>query len=69
MSSASTNGWGQKLSYNFILNRAYTQRNIFEIMEIKPKADCFYHLPIDLEQQTDTVRLLFQINLKMVSTI
>ena len=30
---------------------------------------CIYHAPFDLEQQTDTVRLLFQINRKMVNTI
>ena len=41
----------------------FTQRNIFQILHyIKPKSDCIYHAPIDLEQQTDTVRLLYQIN-------
>ena len=44
----------------------YTQRNLFEI---QLKSDCIYHAPIDLEQQTDTVRLLFQINWCMVNTI
>ena len=36
---------------------------------IKQKSDCNYHFPIDLEQQTDAVRLLFQINRCMVNTI
>ena len=36
---------------------------------IKSKSYCIYYTPIDLEQQTDTVRLLFQINRKMVNTI
>jgi len=37
--------------------------------KIKLKSDYIYHFPIDLEQQqTDSVRLLFQIN-GMVNTI
>ena len=44
----------------------YTQRNI---VKSKPKSDCIYNLPNDMEQQTDTVRLLFQINRCMVNTI
>ena len=37
--------------------------------QIKPKLDCIYHFPIELEQQTDAVRLLFQINRCMVNKI
>ena len=38
-------------------------REIFsKSCQIKPKSDCIYHAPIELEQQTDSVRLLFQIN-------
>ena len=47
-----------------------TRSEIFsESYQINPKSDCIYHFPIDLEQQTDSVRLLFQINRKMVNTI
>ena len=37
--------------------------------QIKLKSDCIYHFPIHSEQQTDTVRLLLQINRCMVNTI
>ena len=43
-----------------------TLRNVFQI---KPKSDCIYHAPIDLEHQTDAVRLLFKIIRCMVNTI
>ena len=47
-----------------------TQEEIFsKSYYIKPKSDCIYDCPIDLEQQTNTVRLLFQINGKMVNKI
>ena len=46
-----------------------THREIFsKSYQIKPKSDCIYHAPIDLEQQTNTVCLLFQINRKMVNS-
>ena len=39
-----------------------TRREIFsQSYLLKPKSDCIYHAPIDLEQQTDSVRLWFQI--------
>ena len=38
-------------------------------LALTAKSDCIYHAPIGLEQQTDSVRLLFQINRKMVNTI
>ena len=45
-------------------------REIFsKSCQTKPKSDCIYHVLIDLEQQTDAVRSLFQINQKMVNTI
>ena len=48
----------------------FKHREIFsKSYSINLKSDCIYHFPIDLEQQTDTVRLLFQINRKMVYTI
>ena len=31
--------------------------------QINPKSDCIYHFPFDLEKQTDTVRLLFQVSI------
>ena len=37
--------------------------------KIKPKSNCICHAPIYLEQKTDTVRLLFQINRCMANTI
>ena len=47
-----------------------TRREIFsKSYQIKLKSDCIYHFPIDLEQQTDSVRLLFQIKRKMRNTI
>ena len=53
-----------------ILHCTNTHREIFsEFYQIKSKSDCIYHFPIDFEQQTDTVRLLFQFNRKMVNTI
>ena len=52
------------------VRRKNTGREIFsKYYQIKPKSDCIYHAPIDLEQQVDSVRLLFQINRKMVNTI
>ena len=34
-----------------------TRRELFlKSYQIKPKSDCIYRAPIDLEQQTDTVR-------------
>ena len=40
-----------------------THREIFsKSYQIKLKSDYIYHAPIDFEQQTDTVRLPFQIN-------
>ena len=48
------------MSYREIFSKPY---------EIKLKSDCIYHFPTDLEHQTDTVHLLFQINRKMVNTI
>ena len=50
-----------------------TPRVIFSKSYIKSKSDCIYHFPIDLEQQTDTVRFksTFHIksNGKMVNAI
>ena len=47
-----------------------TQRNIFEILLNQTQIRLYLTFSsIDLEQQTDTVRLLFQINLYMVNTI
>ena len=43
--------------------------NYSESSQFKPKYDCSYHAPIDLDQQTDTVCLLIQINREMVTTI
>ena len=50
------------------MSRAQEPTILFEILLNRLKSDCIYHAPIDLEQQTD-VRLLFQINRKMVNTI
>ena len=47
----------------------YTQRNLFEISLNQTEIRLYYHFPIDFDQQTDTVRFLFQINRKMVNTI
>ena len=48
----------------------HTHREIFpKFSKIKPKSDCIYHYRIDLEQQTDSARLLLQINRKRVNTI
>ena len=48
----------------------YTHREIFQnLFKSNLKSDCIYHIPIDLEQQTDGVRLLFQINRKIVNII
>ena len=46
-----------------------THREMFpKSYQIKPKSDYIYHFSSDLEQQTDNVRLLFQINQCMVNT-
>ena len=46
----------------------YAQRNVFEILLNQP--DIRSYLPlIDFQQQTDSIRLMFQNNQKMVNTI
>ena len=51
------------------MHTAYAQREIKpESYYIKPKSDCIYHAPIDLELPTD-ICLVFQIYLKMLNTI
>ena len=49
--------------------RTRTQRNLFQILLNEPEIRLYLRFTIDLEQQTDIVRLLFQINQKMVNTI
>ena len=44
-------------------------RYLFKILLNQPEIRLYLLFSIDLEQQTDTVRLLFEINRKMVNTI
>ena len=51
-------------------SQIHAHREIFsKSYQIKPKSDCIYHFPIDLEQQTNSVRFLCQINLKTIITV
>ena len=36
----------------------HTEKYFRSIKQIKPKSDCIYHPPTDLEQETDSVRLV-----------
>ena len=59
--------WLSRWPQNFV---SVTHREIFsKSYWIKLNSDFIYQFPIDLEQETDTVRLLFQINRCMVNTI
>ena len=67
---------GRKLRFTSsqrVIKRSQTECTHGQIFsksyQINSKSDCIYHFPIDLEQETDTVRLLFQINRKIVNTI
>ena len=53
----------------FVIFGSHTEFFFSKSYWIKLKSDCIYHAPIDLEQQTDSVRLLFRINRCMVNTI
>ena len=59
--------------YIYVYTRLEEQHQFMEsfqnLIESNQKSDCIYHAPIDSEQQTDSVRLLFHINQCMVNTI
>ena len=48
---------------------AHTEKSFRNLIKSNQNQIVFNNFPIDLEQQTDNVCLLFQINRKMVNTI
>ena len=58
--------WSPMMPKDASLSDSYTHWEMFlKYYQIKPKTDCIYHAPIDLEQQTDSIRLLLTLSTSM----
>ena len=40
--------------------QVHTEKSFLNLIKSTPKSDCIYHAPIDLEHQTDSVRLRYK---------